>query len=163
MRKYQFLIAALVISLDALTKWLVRSRIPLNGNVAVFPGFFSLTHLTNTGAAFSMFADSGRWASAMLIVFSCAAVVVISYLLWKGGGVLNSYTLALTLIGAGALGNLWERVLRGSVTDFLDFYAGRRHWPPFNVADSAISVGALILLATILFGKRAEEDGERQV
>jgi signal peptidase II len=158
MRKYQLLIVALVVSLDALTKWLVRSRIPFESEIDVIPGFFRLTHLKNTGAAFSMFADSGPGAAVALVVFSCAAVVVVAYLLWKSGDVLNATTVAFALIGSGAFGNLWERALRGGVTDFLDFYIGRQHWPPFNLADSAICVGAIILLTTIVFGKSPQEE-----
>ena len=157
MRKYQALIAVLVVAMDASTKWLVAHRIPLDGTVAVVPGLFQLTHLQNTGVAFSLFADPGRGTAIVLILFSCAAVSVISYVLWKSGGVLNVTTVALALIGGGALGNLWERVFRGSVTDFLDFYVGIHHWPPFNVADSAICVGAVLLLGTMVFGGRKQE------
>jgi signal peptidase II len=157
MRKYQVLISALVVSLDALTKWLVRSRIDFDQSVTVFPGFFNLTHLQNNGAAFSMFADGGPRTAIALILFSCVAVAVILYLLWKSGGVLNSTTVALALIAGGALGNLWERALRGGVTDFLDLYIGQQHWPPFNLADSAICVGAALVLAAIMSGKHPHE------
>ncbi|MBZ5525995.1 MAG: signal peptidase II [Acidobacteriia bacterium] len=156
MRKYQVLISALVVFLDALTKWLVRSRIAFDENIAVIPGFFNLTHLQNTGAAFSMFADGGRRTTIGLILFSCLAIAVIVYLLWRSGGGLNATTIALALIAGGAMGNLWERALRGGVTDFLDLYVGPQHWPPFNVADSAICVGAAVLLVTIMFGKTTQ-------
>lgn len=159
MRKYQWLIGGLVVSLDALTKWLVRSRIPFEGDIEVIPGFFRLTNLRNTGAAFSMFADAGPGAVTMLVVFSCVAVGVISWFLWKSGDTLSFSTVAFTLIGGGAVGNLWERALRGGVTDFLDFHIGAQHWPPFNVADSAICVGAAMLLTTIVFGKHPRESG----
>ncbi|HWZ45271.1 MAG TPA: signal peptidase II [Candidatus Saccharimonadales bacterium] len=160
MRKYQVLISVLVVSLDALTKGMVRSRIGFDQSVTVFPGFFDLTHLQNTGAAFSMFADGGRLTSIALIVFSCVAIAVIVYLLWKNGSDLNSTTVALALIAGGALGNLWERALRGSVTDFLDLYIGQQHWPPFNLADSAICVGAALLLMAIVSGKHPQDHGE---
>ena len=155
MRKYQLLIAASVVFLDAVTKTLIRTYIPYEDDVSIIPGFFRLTHLRNTGAAFSMFADSGEGAAMMLIGFSFAALAVISYLLWKTGAVLDRTTVSLALIGGGALGNLWERCLRGAVTDFLDFYVGNQHWPPFNVADSAITVGAVVLLWGILLGGRS--------
>jgi len=157
MRKYQILISALVVSLDALTKGMVRGHITFDQSVIVFPGFFNLTHLQNTGAAFSMFADGGRLTAIALIVFSCVAIAVIVYLLWKSGSGLNSTTMALALIAGGALGNLWERALRGSVTDFLDLYIGQQHWPPFNLADSAICVGAALLLITIMSAKPPQE------
>jgi signal peptidase II len=75
---------------------------------------------------------------------------VVSFLLWKDRGVFHSGTLALSLILGGAVGNLWDRLSAGKVTDFLDFYIGAHHWPPFNVADSAIVVGALLLFMRML-------------
>jgi signal peptidase II len=79
-----------------------------------------------------------------------AALAVVSVLLWKDRGVFHSGTLALSLILGGAVGNLWDRVSDGKVTDFLDFYIGAHHWPPFNVADSAIVVGAVLLFVRML-------------
>ena len=155
MRKYQLLIAASVIVLDRLTKWLVVRRLPLAHDVSIIPGFFQLSHWENTGAAFSMFADStSPWRTAGLIAFSTLAVVVISLLLWKHGPKLDATAIALSLILGGAFGNLWDRIAKGTVTDFLDFYIGSNHWPPFNVADSAIVVGSIFLAWTILFGKQ---------
>jgi signal peptidase II len=146
MRKYQILIAGVVVVLDRLTKWQVGRNIPLEGEVPIIPGLFRLTHLENTGAAFSMFADaSSTLVTRLLILFSIAALVVISVLLWRSGAVINQVTVALALVFGGALGNLWDRALYGRVTDFLDFYIGSRHWPPFNVADSAIVIGVLLL------------------
>jgi len=148
MRKYQVLIAFVVVALDRLTKWLVGRNIPLEGEVPLIPGLFRLTHLENTGAAFSMFADaSSTLVPRLLILFSFVALVVISVLLWRSGPVINQVTVALALVFGGALGNLWDRALYGRVTDFLDFYIGSRHWPPFNVADSAIVIGVLLLAA----------------
>jgi signal peptidase II len=85
-----------------------------------------------------------------LIAFSLAALAVVATLLWRGRNHFNSATLALSLILGGALGNLWDRLTDGKVTDFLDFYVGIHHWPPFNVADSAIVVGAMLLLVRML-------------
>jgi signal peptidase II len=153
MRKYQVLIAAAVVVLDRLTKWMVRRSIPLEGEIPLIPGLFRLTHLENTGAAFSMFADTpSTLVTRLLILFSVAALVVISVLLWRIGPVINQLTIALALVFGGALGNLWDRVLYGRVTDFLDFYIGSNHWPPFNVADSAIVIGGLMLAGIALFG-----------
>jgi signal peptidase II len=81
---------------------------------------------------------------------------VVGFLLWKSGSALNSITLALALIMGGASGNLWDRVARGTVTDFLDFYIGQHHWPPFNIADSAIVIGSLLLMWKIMIGPKAE-------
>jgi signal peptidase II len=155
MRRYQFLIVAAVIALDRLTKWLVIRHLPEAHEIPVIPGLFQLSHWENTGAAFSMFADSSSpWRTLGLIGFAVIALLVVSFLLWKSGSALNSVTLALALIMGGASGNLWDRVAKGTVTDFLDFYIGQHHWPPFNVADSAIVVGSLLLMWKIMLGPR---------
>lgn len=161
MRRYQLLIAAGVIVLDRLTKWLVVRHIREAHEIPVIPGLFQLAHWENTGAAFSLFADfASPWRTAGLIGFSVAAVMVISLLLWKSGAKMTVTTLALSLILGGACGNLWDRVAKGTVTDFLDFYIGQHHWPPFNVADSAIVVGAILLIWTIIFGRREASAGK---
>ena len=146
MPKRPLLIALAVLLLDRITKWGIAQTIPLEDAVNIIPGFFRLTHLENTGAAFSLFADSSSpFRTALLIAFSVAALAVVSVLLWKDRSVFHSGTMALSLILGGAIGNLWDRVSDGKVTDFLDFYIGVHHWPPFNIADSAIVVGALLL------------------
>ncbi len=140
-----------VFLLDRFTKWLVIHNIVLDDNVQVIPGLFRLTHLENPGAAFSLFADSpSAFRTGLLIAVSAAALAVIGFLLWSRRGLFNSTTLALTFIMGGALGNLWDRLADGKVTDFLDFYIGIHHWPPFNLADSAIVVGALLLVFRML-------------
>src|SRR5215467_9003024 len=155
MRKYYLLIIAGVLILDRLTKWLVIQKIPLYSSVDLIPGLFRLTHLENTGAAFSMFADAPSvLVTRLLILFSLAALIVISVLLWRSGPLINQVTVALALVFGGALGNLWDRALYGHVTDFLDFYVGQSHWPPFNVADSAIVIGGLLLAARAIFAPR---------
>ena len=151
MPKRPLLIALAVLLLDRITKWAIAQTIPLEDAVNIIPGFFRLTHLENTGAAFSLFADSpSPFRTTLLIAFSVAALAVVSVLLWKDRSVFHSGTLALSLILGGALGNLWDRVSDGKVTDFLDFYIGVHHWPPFNVADSAIVIGALLLFLRML-------------
>jgi signal peptidase II len=151
MSKRPLLIALAVLLLDRITKRVVGKTIPLDDVVNIVPGFFRLTHLENTGAAFSLFADStSPFRTALLIAFSVAALAVVSVLLWKDRTVFNAGTLALSLILGGAVGNLWDRLADGKVTDFLDFYIGAHHWPPFNIADSAIVIGALLLLVRML-------------
>lgn len=151
MPKRPLLIALAVLLLDRMTKWAIAQTIPLEDAVNIIPGFFRLTHLENTGAAFSLFADSSSpFRTTLLITFSVAALAVVSVLLWKDRSVFHSGTLALSLILGGAVGNLWDRVSDGKVTDFLDFYIGVHHWPPFNVADSAIVIGALLLFLRML-------------
>jgi signal peptidase II len=146
-----FLIVLTVFILDRLTKWLVIRHIVLEDNVPVIPGLFRLTHLENPGAAFSLFADSpSALRTGLLIAVSVTALAVVGLLLWFRRNSFNLTTVALALIMGGALGNLWDRLSDGKVTDFLDFYIGAHHWPPFNLADSAIVVGALLLMLRML-------------
>ncbi|MBZ5508201.1 MAG: signal peptidase II [Acidobacteriia bacterium] len=161
MLKRHLLIATAVLFLDRITKWAIVQTIALEDAFSIVPGFFRLTHLENPGAAFSLFAEStSPFKTALLIAFSLAALVVVALLLWKDRFVFNGSTLALSLILGGALGNLWDRLTDGKVTDFLDFYIGVHHWPPFNVADSAIVVGALLLLVRMLHKEsRAHANG----
>jgi signal peptidase II len=158
MRKYHFLIAFFVLLVDRASKWLVATNITLHDSLIVLPGFFRLTHVQNTGAAFGLFADSGsEWKIAILVMFSVLALVVVSALLWKNSHSMTTTGVGLALILGGALGNLWDRLISGHVVDFFDFYVGSYHWPAFNVADSAIVIGALLLVAEILFAKSAAE------
>jgi lipoprotein signal peptidase len=155
LRRYVLLIAGLVLALDRLSKWIVASSIPLYGSINVIPGFFKLTHVTNRGAAFGLFSDSpSEYKVVFLIFFSMLALVVVSALLWKHTAGMNSTAFALSLILGGALGNLWDRILSGHVVDFLEFYIGPYVWPDFNIADSAIVIGAAILMVEILFAPR---------
>jgi signal peptidase II len=154
MRKYHFLIAMLVVLLDRTTKWLVAKDISLHDGIQIIPGFFRLTHLENRGAAFGLFADSpAQWKIAMLVSFSIIALVVVSAMLWRATHAMASTGIGLALILGGAIGNLWDRLLNGRVVDFLLFYVGQYQWPAFNVADSAIVVGAGLLVFEILFVK----------
>ncbi len=158
MRKYHFLIALLVILLDRGSKWLVESTIALHESIAVLPGFFRLTHVQNSGAAFGLFADSSsEWKITILVMFSLLALVVVSALLWKNSHAMTSTGVGLALILGGAVGNLWDRLFSGHVVDFFDFYVGSYHWPAFNIADSAIVVGAFLLVGEILFAKSPAE------
>jgi len=152
-RAAHFFLALLIVLIDRWTKRLVATRIALYTHIQIIPGFFRLTHTENTGAAFSLFADSpAHWKTAMLIGFSVVAMVIVSVLLWKQRQGLTMTGIALSLILGGAAGNLWDRVLSGRVVDFLLFYVGRYQWPVFNMADSAIVVGAGLLVLEILFG-----------
>ncbi|HZP23802.1 MAG TPA: signal peptidase II [Terriglobales bacterium] len=158
MRKYFFLIAAIVLLLDRVTKWAVASNILLQDRVPVIPGFFQLTHAENPGAAFGLFAEpSSQWKVGALVIFSVLALVVVVALLWKNGHCFSTMSLGLSLILGGAMGNLWDRVFAGHVVDFLDFYVGGYHWPAFNVADSAIVIGAILLVSEIVFAKSPGE------
>jgi signal peptidase II len=149
-----FLIAILVFLLDRWTKRLASARIPLYSHIQIIPGFFRLTHTENPGAAFSLFADSpSHWRTIMLITFSIVAMVVVSFLLWKQRSAVTLTGIALSLILGGAVGNLWDRIARGRVVDFLLVYVKQYEWPVFNLADSAIVVGACLLILEILFSR----------
>jgi signal peptidase II len=131
----------------------------LYSHIQVIPGFFRLTHTENTGAAFSLFADSpAHWKTGLLIAFSVVALAVVSFLLWKNDRAHVVTGIGLALIMGGALGNLWDRVTSGRVVDFLLLYVKRYQWPVFNLADSAIVVGAGLLIVEILFHKSSGQE-----
>jgi len=158
-RAFYLVIALVVVLLDRWTKHIVAQRIPLYSHIQVIPGFFRLTHTENTGAAFSLFADSTTpWKTGLLIAFSVLALMVVSVLLWKNNHAHVVTGIGLSLIMGGAVGNLWDRLARGRVVDFLLFYFKRYQWPVFNVADSAIVVGAGLLVIEILFAKSRTEE-----
>jgi signal peptidase II len=154
-RLYQLLIAAFVVVADRATKWVIERSIPLNGSgIEVIPHLFRITHVENRGAAFGLFAESPMaWKTSLLAALSLFAMAVIAYLLWKSGGGLNSTSIALSLILGGAAGNFWDRIVHGRVVDFLHFYIGEHIWPDFNMADSAIVAGAILLMADIVFSR----------
>ena len=153
-RAIYLLIVLIVVVLDRWTKHLVAQRIRLYAHIQVIPGFFRLTHTENTGAAFSLFADStAPWKTGLLVGFSVVALIVVSVLLWKNNPAQIGAGVGLSLIMGGALGNLWDRVARGRVVDFLLVYVKQYQWPVFNLADSAIVVGAGLLIVEILFAK----------
>jgi signal peptidase II len=154
MRKYHFLIALFVIALDRITKITIAHRLSLHDSILVIPGFFRIIHTENPGAAFGIFADSpSEFKVAMLIGFSIIALLIVSVLLWKNSHSLTSTGIGLSLILGGAIGNLWDRLVSRHVVDFLLFYIGPHQWPAFNVADSAIVVGAGLLVFEIVFAK----------
>lgn len=136
---------------------MVMARFSLHESLSVIPGFFDLTYVRNPGAAFGFLAQASPALRSFF--FSAVAVIAVFLILYfiirhKEGTLLQ--TTALSLISGGALGNLLDRVRFGEVVDFLDFYVGSYHWPAFNVADSAISVGACLLLYEI-FRKREKQ------
>ena len=154
MRKFHFLIAVSVLFFDRVAKWMIAKEIPLHESIQVIPDFFRLTHVENRGAAFGLFADSAsEWKIAVLVLFSLVALVIVSALLWKNSHAMTTTGVGLALILGGAIGNLWDRLVSGHVVDFLLFYVGQYQWPAFNVADSAIVIGAGLLVFEILFTK----------
>lgn len=158
-RGFHLIVALGILALDRFSKWIVAARLSLHDGITVIPDFFRIVHVENTGAAFGLFSESSfEWKLTLLIMFSLLALVVVTILLWKNSHIVNATGTALSLILGGALGNLWDRVIAGHVTDFLEFHVGSYYWPSFNVADSAIVIGAVLLVADILFAKAPEQE-----
>lgn len=138
-----------VLVADQWTKHWVEARLPRGASETILPGFLDLVHVQNTGVAFGMFASDGNSTSWVLTLLGLVALTAVGlYFLWTPAQDRLLLT-ALALVAGGAVGNLVDRVMAGSVTDFVDVYVGSHHWPAFNVADSAISIGiALLILDT---------------
>jgi len=151
-RIFYLLITAAALLLDRVTKWQVQRRIELHDSITIIPGFFRLIHLENPGAAFGFFSQTPTSLKlGLLIALSIVALVPVSVLLWRSSRALSSTSVGLALILGGAMGNLWDRLLHHHVTDFLLFYYRQYEWPAFNFADSAIVVGAALLVVDLLF------------
>jgi signal peptidase II len=148
-------VVVFVFALDQATKYLAAARIDPAGPVEVFP-FLHLVNVRNVGAAFGMLEGMGN---AFFIIVSVLAIGFILFLMYKGWE--NPFCLSLIL--AGALGNLTDRMLLGYVRDFLDFSLGRYHWPAFNVADSALSIGLALIIIGSMRAKKPAGGGEKQV
>jgi signal peptidase II len=149
-------IAAAVFALDQATKaWALRA-LPGGPPVTVIPGFFDLTFSRNTGGVFGLFAGAPSLGRRVFFIgATAAALAAIALFLRRWGRESRLLTVALSLVAGGALGNLVDRLRFGSVVDFIDWYWRGHHWYTFNVADSAISVGAVLLFAHSLFPQRA--------
>ena len=145
---------AAIIVLDQLSKIVVDRSMPLHRSIAIIDGFFNLTYVRNTGAAFGLFAGSAEiLRRPFLIIVSIVAsgfiIVMLKRLRDKEKGLIT----ALAFILGGAIGNLIDRVVYGEVIDFLDFFWGSYHWPAFNLADSFITVGVTITLLILIRAK----------
>ena len=147
--------AASVIALDRLTKWIVETRVSLADTHIVIPGFFDIVRTQNSGVAFGLFNESSfEWRTTLLVLVSVAAVVVVSAIIWRARQLDPLSLWGFALVLGGAAGNLYDRILSGRVTDFLDFYIRDYHWPAFNVADSALVVGCGLLLVGMVRPQR---------
>lgn len=148
------IISGLVVLLDQASKLMVMKGLPLFHSIAVIPGFFNLTHIRNPGGAFGFMAGGSQGLRNLLFVgVSTLAMGLIVYFYRstpKSHPVLAG---ALAMIFGGAVGNLIDRLRFGEVVDFLDVYLGAYHWPAFNVADSAITIGVTIFIAHVVLGK----------
>jgi len=145
-RLHYIFISAVIIVLDAVTKWLVSANITLHDAITVVPNLFSIVHVRNTGAAFGIGANAESQVVPLLLNSGAILVflIVVAYALRTP---LSDRTLqiGLHLILGGAIGNLVDRFRFGYVVDFLDVYVRDHHWPAFNVADSAICIGIALL------------------
>lgn len=147
----------LVLLLDQLSKLIVVRSIPLHDSIVVIPRFFRISHVLNPGAAFSLFADStSPWTTWILVGFGLAVIAGVTYVLWNASGSLTRTNIGLSFVLGGAAGNLMDRLLIGKVVDFLAFNIGSYHWPDFNVADSAVVVGAALLMFDLFFHPKEE-------
>ena len=157
-RRFLFWIAVAVVVfvLDFASKRIVLASELAQHPVAIVPGFFNLVLVENPGAAFGLLADGGTAARIFLVA---VAVAVAAALLWhlRFGNPANREALACALVLGGAAGNLADRLARNAVVDFLDFHIGNLHWPAFNLADSAITIGAILFAAEILFFRKGEK------
>ncbi|MGC1455750.1 MAG: signal peptidase II [Nitrospirota bacterium] len=148
-------IIGLVLALDQFTKYVVEARIRLHDVIIVVPGFFNLTHIRNKGAAFGILSNLPEfWRGAFFITVTIVAVAAIVILIVKTHERLSVY--ALSLIAGGALGNLVDRIRYGEVVDFIQWYVKSYYWPSFNVADSAVTLGVVLLAVEMLFGTSAK-------
>jgi signal peptidase II len=148
-------LAGLVFALDRLTKWIIEQKLSFFDQYRVIPGFFDIVRSQNRGVAFGIFNDStSEWRTTLLVVASLAAVVGISWMLWKAEKMDRFSVWGFALILGGAAGNLFDRAVSGHVTDFLLLYVRDFQWPTFNVADSAIVVGSGFLLLDVFKSKR---------
>ncbi len=149
-----------VLLLDQAAKWLVTSRLPLYASVPVVPGLFHLTLVTNRGALFGLFHDlADPYRGALFTVVPGLAIgLILFFQYWTTMRDHLAHT-GLALILGGALGNLIDRLRLGHVVDFLDVFAGDHHWPAFNVADSAICIGVVLLVLDLARGRRHGRTG----
>lgn len=138
-------VAFVALVLDQITKIAVIKYLDLYERIEVIP-FFNLTHVHNPGAAFSFLGDAGGWQRWFFTAIAIGVSGLLLYWLRKNKATQVSQNLAFTLILGGAIGNVIDRALYGYVIDFLDVYVGNHHWPAFNIADSAICIGAALLL-----------------
>jgi len=158
-RSAWFALAGAIVVLDQLSKWAVLSAYAPGERLAL-TGFFNLVLAFNKGAAFSFLAGAPGWQTPLFIAVAVVAIVVVSVLLVRSPAD-RLVRAGLALILGGALGNLIDRLRYGQVVDFLDFHLYGWHWPAFNVADSAITIGAALLVFESLFQRGADDERSR--
>ena len=146
--------AIVVIILDQMTKWWILTSVMTPPQRIPVTGIFNLVLVYNRGVSFGLLGGAPSWATAALIVFALLLSMALCIWMWRADSLLLGT--ALGFVVGGALGNVIDRFLHGAVVDFLDFHAAGYHWPAFNVADSAITIGVVILIIDSLKSKPAE-------
>ena len=146
-------LSVVVIGLDQVSKYFATSSLNLHEPVSVLP-FFNLTLMHNQGAAFSFLSQAGGWQRWFFTIIALVVTAVIVQWIRRLSSTETWMAAALSLIAGGALGNVWDRIQLGYVVDFIDVYYGTWHWPAFNIADSAITIGAVMLIVEGFKGKR---------
>jgi len=155
--RWPWIVAAVVLVLDQATKWLVQQSLVYGESIPVLPPVFNLVRAHNEGVAFGMLSSAGGWQVPLLLVVTTGVILALGVWLFRLGRRETGTRLALALILGGAVGNLIDRARFGHVVDFLDFHWREvYHYPAFNVADSGITVGAVILIAVLIRDERAE-------
>ena len=147
-------IAGLIIAADQFTKALILYYMPLHSSIPVIPGFFNLTHINNPGGAFGFLANQSSLLRNIIFLFISSLAVCLVFWFYKKTPPSHPLLASgFALIFGGAIGNLIDRIRFGKVVDFLDFFIGNLHWPAFNIADSAISIGIVIFASHLLLKK----------
>ena len=160
-RWYPFLLAALIVAADRMTKIYIQTHFSAWDSVSVIPGFFRIVHAENPGAAFGILADhDGPLRALILIGVSSVVLLFVVFSLISRTSAFTSMAarLGLALILGGAVGNLYDRIVHGTVTDFIEVYYGAWSFPAFNIADSAITVGSVFLLIDLLRPRSKQRD-----
>jgi signal peptidase II len=142
-------IAVAVVVLDQVTKFAAADYLSQHGEIHLAP-FLNLVLVHNTGAAFGFLSGAGGWQNVFFIIVALAASIFILWMYRRLSATDKLLAIALMLVLGGALGNLLDRLIHGYVIDFIDVYYGTWHWPAFNVADSAITIGAVLLVIDAL-------------
>jgi signal peptidase II len=153
------IVSLAVLVIDQWTKHLAETSLAGRPPLSVIPGFLDLVLVENTGVAFGLFAAGSSTLGVLtLTLLGLLALGLVLYYFWRTPATNKGVLFALALILGGAIGNLVDRIMSGSVTDFIDVYVGTHHWPTFNAADSAITIGIVLLTFDALFARRQTQN-----
>ncbi len=148
-------------ALDRATKYSIEKMTPLGYRKTYIPDFFSIVHTSNSGIAFGLFADShSHWISGALSAAALVVCVLLTWFLWSGNAGAAPGRVGVALVLGGALGNLFDRVIHSGVTDFILVQFHSHDWPAFNFADSAITIGAILIGIELVFMRNSSASGE---